>query len=584
MKKFIASILTLMLIVPAIVPLTGLNAADGQVCGTDGITYVSTDAAGTAEVDVSYNFACTNPTSEDGLFEATTDIAFAGMLIEIGSTDLPTTVIIRDNETKHDYTVELDSETDLNGTVLSDWIPGDQIKVKGAKNENTENIETESLENVSISLRNNNGINGWITNISTSSKEITYQWANIEHTFSYTDDTRFVVGGINPASANDLKVNDRIRGRLVNSEAKIVVVLRRGENLFMKIRTFRPNAELVALDTTVVPAALEVKILPTPGLKSGDVNNLISGDGALVTVYVNENTKIVRKYFGETKLEEFSVGDKLKIVGRVNDNGSIDAKLLKNDSIWQTALKAHAGVVTDVNENENYIMVNWTPIKHITKEQLKIKLNSDDTTDDTTVTAQMVETDPDLSTEATPTLYQVNKISLRDRIKNKVLSFKEEIIGTIKRKLKVREIAIERISHQNIKIKDLIQRMPTKKMKVEISDETTIIIGTNQNATISDIKNGDKVRVRGTRHVDLPLINAETIVVVSALPEIEEDEEALINDVNSTAEVIVTDEEETDVDTDVDEDTDDDTDTNDDNDAENDGSIDDGTDNETSNE
>lgn len=84
----------------------------------------------------------------------------------------------------------------------------------------------------------------------------------------------------NPASVNDLKVNDCIRGRIllkVNDLplAKIVVVLRRGENLFMKIRTFRPNATLVRLDSTIVPTTIQVRIDETFGLRG---NNDWNGD------------------------------------------------------------------------------------------------------------------------------------------------------------------------------------------------------------------------------------------------------------------------------------------------------------------
>lgn len=526
-----------MLVFSLLAPQAAVLALDGGVCGYDGITYKSAADAEEVGVDVSYEFACVRPSTEDNLYEDKTEVSFAGMLIEIGSTELPTTLIIRDNKNTHDYTVEIDSETDLNGTALSDWIPGDQVKVRGVKNENTENIEADELENVSISRDNNRGVNGWITKIDKEKKEITYQWANVDHVFTYTDETKFVAAGKNPATVDDLVVGDRIRGRLIEiqcittpcfPQAKIVVVLRRGDDLFMKIRTFRPNAELVRMDSTVVPTTIQVKILPTPGLKTGDVNNLIGTEGALVTVNITEDTKITRKYFGETGLDSFGLGDQLQIVGRVNDNGTVDAKLLKNNSIWMTNLQGFGGVVTEVNVDKNYLMVNWTPVKQLTKTQLKNKLEMSDNI----IEAQVVGND------------NGSQVNLLSQVKNKIVKtikqVKEKAVNEIKLKVQTKKVQIERIKHKNVKLNDLIQRMSEKKMRVDISSDTIIMVG-GVEATINEITNGDKVRIRGVRHASLPLISAESVVVVSSLPEIEEDLNESIDDINVTVDEIVTD-------------------------------------------
>ncbi len=328
--------------------------ADSKVCGLDGVTYDSVAAAEAAGVDVSYEFACTTVASESNLYEAKTDIHFVGQLIEIGSTDLPTAIIVRHqagrkgNETMDvDYTVNVTKDTILGqkkdqATKLSDWVPGDQIRVIGRKNENTETVDATTLINLSIKVNDHRAANGWITKISSSTSEITYKWENKEYTFKYDANTRFVVGGKNPASVDDLKINDRIRARLLWREgqtplAKMVVVLRRGTALFMKIRTFIPEVTLVRLDSTIIPTTIQVRMDKTPGLRANDVNNLIGTEGALITVNITENTKIVRKYFGRTTLDEFSIGDKLKIVCRVNDDGTVDAKLVKNNSIWKVS-------------------------------------------------------------------------------------------------------------------------------------------------------------------------------------------------------------------------------------------------------
>ena len=505
-------------------------SADGQVCGMDNVTYSSAQAAAAAGVDVSYEFACAAVTDESKLYEAKTDIHFVGQLIEIGSTDLPTTIIVSDNKTDQHYTVNVTDKTVLGQrkdqyTKLSDWIPGDQIRVIGVKNENTDTVDATILVDLSIQVNVNRAVNGWITKISSSTNEITYQWANKEYTFQYDGNTKFVAGLKNPAGVADLKINDRIRGRMlfrINELplAKIVVVLRRGESLFMKIRTFRPNATLVRLDSTIVPTTMQVRIDKTPGLLGNDVNNLIGAEGALTTVNITEDTVLVRKYFGKTTLDEFSIGDKLLIVGRVNDDGTVDAKVLKNNTIWKVSTQGVAGVVTEVNTEKSFITINWTAYKHITRDELKDKLKESDEA----VSAQLLA-----------------KVNLRDALKEKIKNILPEKVGNFLRSVQFKKVTIDRIKHPDVKIGDLIKRLPVKKAKVSITKDTKIIVGTNNNATIADIKVGDKVRIRGTFNTNTSIVTAETIVVVNSLPEIEEPLTVSLDDVNEVVGAITTD-------------------------------------------
>lgn len=529
MKKIIIISLALAMMFPisAIAPIV---SADSQVCGIDGNNYANAAAAEAAGVDVSYEFACTNPAAESGLYEATNDVNFAGMLVEVGSTDIPTNLIVRDNKTQADYTVNVTASTVLGqrkdqATNLADWVPGDQIRVIGKKNENTGNIEPSVLVNLSIKIAENKGANGWITKIDKDAKTITYQWANVEHTFKYDDSTKFVSGLKNPASVDDLAVNDRIRARLLiragqDPVAKIVVVLRRGAALFMKIRTFTPRGALVRIDSTIVPTTIQIKIEKTPGLKANDVNNLIGTEGALVTVNVTEDTQIVRKYFGKTTLDELAIGDDLMIVGRVNDDGTVDAKLIKDNSIWKTSTHGHAGVVTEVNAAGGYLMMNWTPVQKLTRTKLKEKLKEADET----VTAQ--------------TAVQTN---LREELQARIKAFVAEKVGNFTRTIKQKKIQITRIAHNQVKIGDLIKRQPAKSVKVAVTDKTKIVVGTNANAAISDIQVNDKIRVRGTRNGNSTVITADTIVVVSSLPEVEEPLTASLDDVNEIVTEITTD-------------------------------------------
>ncbi|MDP3043475.1 MAG: DUF5666 domain-containing protein [bacterium] len=529
MKKIIIISLALAMMFSTFA-MAPIVSADSQVCGMDGNNYASAEAAEAAGVDVSYDFACANPANESGLYEATNDVNFAGMLVEVGSTDIPTNLIVRDNKTQADYTVNVTANTVLGQrkdqtTSLSDWVPGDQIRVIGKKNENTGNVEPSVLVNLSIKIAENRGANGWITKINKETKSITYQWANKEYTFKYDDGTKFVSGLKNPATVDDLAINDRIRVRLLlragqDPVAKIAVVLRRGAALFMKIRTFTPRATLVGMSNVIAPTTIQIKIEKTPGLKANDVNNLIGTEGALVTVNVTENTQIVRKYFGKTALDELAVGDDLMIVGRVNDDGTVDAKLIKDNTIWKTSTRGHAGIVTEVNAAGGYLMMDWTAVKQLTQKKLKEKLKEADET----VTAQTA-----------------NQAKLRESLKERIKIVITEKVGKFTRTIKQKIIKIARITHNQVKIGDLIKRQPARSVKVAVTDKTKIVVGTNTNAAISDIKVNDKVRVRGTRNKNSTIITADTIVVVSSLPEVEEPLTASLDDVNEIVSEITTD-------------------------------------------
>ncbi|MBU4256884.1 hypothetical protein KKC04_00540, partial [Patescibacteria group bacterium] len=302
--------------------------------------------------------------------------------------------------------------------------------------------------------------------------------------------------------------------------AKIAVVLRRGAALFMKIRTFTPRGTLVRMDSTIIPTTIQIKIEKTPGLKANDVNNLIGTEGALVTVNVTENTQIVRKYFGKTALDELAIGDDLMIVGRVNDDGTVDAKLIKDNTIWKTSTRGHAGTVTEVNAAGGYLMMDWTAVQKLTRTKLKEKLKEADET----VTAQTA-----------------SQTKLRESLKERIKTVITEKVGKLSRTIRQKMIKITRIAHNQVKVGDLIKRQPARSVKVAVTDKTKIVVGTNTNAAISDIKVNDKVRVRGTRNKNSTIITADTIVVVSSLPEVEEPLTASLDDVNEIVSEITTD-------------------------------------------
>ncbi len=566
-KRILYSFLSLSIILPMTVFVSPTLAEENTesnvvcsqeykpVCGIDNKTYQNKCVAEEQNgVDVSYDGKCITLNSETGLREETRAINFAGKLIEIGSTDIPTTIIVRQNKGGEDYTINISKNTILGQrrwqtTKLSDWIPGDQIKVIGKKNENTNTIDASVLINASIKIVSNKGANGWITKIDKAKNEIVYQWMNKEHKFKYDSKSRIVAGLKNPASVDDLRIGDRIRSRLLVRRgkapvAKIIVVLRRGKDLFMKIRTFTPRGTIVRLNSTIIPTTLQVRIDKTPGLRPNDVNNLIGTEGKLVTVNITENTRLVRKYFGRVGLDEFSVGDKVMIVGRVNDDGTVDAKLVKDNSIWQTSMRGYAGIVKSVDVQNKHLIVNWTPIKYLPLVKLRKKL-FELSKKKNDIHAQLVNSNKLVNRYKQKAENKIeNRIkvkNLRKEIKNRIKKIAAKKIGKFIRRIRYKKIRIKRIMHNGIKIKDLITRKKSKELRVDIGDKTKIIIGTSINASISDIKVGDKVRIRGTRNSKLPIIIADKVVVVSSLPEIKEPADTAIDYINEIGSEITTD-------------------------------------------
>jgi hypothetical protein len=498
-----------------------------NVCGVDGNTYASATAAATAGVEVSYEGTCLVVTNETTLSEDTVAMNFAGVLIEIGTTELPTTIIVENNDTKVHYTVEALATTFIQPINLSYWIPGDQVRVVGTLNENTQTISATSLSNLSFIANQYDGFNGWITKIDTTASTFTYIWNNEYFTVNVSNRTRIVAGLKNPATLADLKVGDRVRGRVFENttEAKIVVILRRGENLFMKIRTFVPNVELVRLSSTVVPTTIQVKILKTPGLKANDVNNLLGTEGALLTVNVTEDTILTRKYFGRTTLAEFQPGDNLRIVGRVNDDGTVDAKLIKDNFIWQTNMFGHVGIVQTVNTGENYLEIAWQPIKY--KPRLKIK-------------ERVQKRNQELQGQMVGATKTVSQTELAEKLSKRAQEFFDKFQAKTQRirEQMVKKIESDRIDRPGIILSDVIEVLPAKTLRVNITADTKIRIGDNTTATISDIQAQDRVLIRGVRRAGDKIIDAKSIVVLPRLPELDDSLNTTLDEINDVVEII----------------------------------------------
>jgi len=351
-KKWSVGILTLLMLA-SITPVLAQNSNDVEILAEDEVL---------TPVQQEEDF--TNPN------EVQTNINMVGMLVEIGSTDVPTTMIIRNNADHVDYTVNIGENTILGQrrdqyTHLSDWIPGDQIRVIGLRNENTSVIDANIVADLSISLVTNSGLNGWIDSIDAEDSIVGVQWNGKIIKTKITDHTHIVAGLKNPAMLTDLHIGDRVRGRLIRRagsdvlDAKILVVLRRGRNLFMKVRTWVTRGELVALDNTATPTQIQVKILRNKNLRAGDVNNLVGQEGDVRTVNVSEDTKLVSYKASKFILKNMIIGDRLLIVGRANDMGEIDARIIKDNTIRVVSTQGYAGTIVHLNPKTKSASIFW---------------------------------------------------------------------------------------------------------------------------------------------------------------------------------------------------------------------------------
>jgi hypothetical protein len=342
--------------------------------------------------------------TESAINNASTDqtetVETSGTLIEIGNTTADsTTVIVRTTEegVTSDQTVQVDLSgtgattlTDNEGgkSDLSDWIAGDNLNLTVTKNKNSGEITAKKVRN--RAFRNfQKGKNGWVTAIRSDSVnqclgEMDVKWANNIFTLKVTEKTKMVAGLKNPACLADFKVGDRVRSRVEEDgdqnpatwNAKIIVVLRRGGALFMRVTRAIVPAEIVELpeDTTATTTTITVKILDNKFYQKNDVNNLIGKPGDLLMVDINEKTVLIRKFWGKALLGEFSEGDKVVIIGRLDDTTKhLVAKVIKNNSIQRLGVARHIGKVLSIDTNTGQIEVELP----VSKKEYIIKLKSD---------------------------------------------------------------------------------------------------------------------------------------------------------------------------------------------------------------
>ncbi|MCD4762082.1 DUF5666 domain-containing protein, partial [bacterium] len=249
------------------------------------------------------------------------------------------------------------------------------------------------------------GKNGWVKAINLDANTMDVEWAKQIFTLDMSE-ARMVAGNVNPAGLSDFEVGDRIRARVQDDgdgdpatwNAKIVVVLRRGNDLFMRVTRWVVPAEITAIpEDTTIPYVITAKVLPSKFYEAGDVNNLIGAPDTEITIEVNEHTKLVRHYLGKATIGEFSEGDHIRVVGRLNEGtGNLDAVIIKNNSIQRLGVSSRISEVISVDADANSLVAEPIGIKNPftgkrfrvngqewtvqTDGETKIKENSEDIT------------------------------------------------------------------------------------------------------------------------------------------------------------------------------------------------------------
>ncbi|MCD4760351.1 DUF5666 domain-containing protein [bacterium] len=376
-KKFIFKSLFIFLSLALVLPSSMPALAEGNIATmNDSGVEVTANDIGLSEGEVN------NASKEDTIVEEET-----GMLIEIGNTTAEsTTIIIRPNgatDDSQDQTVEIEASTsvltDSSGQAdLSDWIAGDQVTYTVDHYTNSGAKVAKKLKNRSFKW-NHRGKNGWVEALRPEKNEMDVTWNNKIFTLD-TSEARMVAGEYNPATLDNFEIGDRIRARVVEDgdgnfstwDAKIIVVLRRGDELFMRVTRWVVSATVTMIPEDVsLPATIEVEINPSKFFEEGDVNNLVGAPGEKLMVDIYEDTNLRRRFLGKAFLKEFSEGDQVRIIGRrAEDTGHLVAKFIKNNSIQILGVAHHLAKVLDLDPDQQTIGVslvrtnlankNWT--------------------------------------------------------------------------------------------------------------------------------------------------------------------------------------------------------------------------------
>jgi len=104
------------------------------------------------------------------------------------------------------------------------------------------------------------------------------------------------------------------------------------------------QGELVSMSGTTLPATIVVNVSKVAPKKNKKWTGAYPEVKKEITVLVDANTKFVRKYWGKSSLEEVTIGDKLDVRVKTNEDGTVTATLIKDDTL-QWTWKVHNGAI-----------------------------------------------------------------------------------------------------------------------------------------------------------------------------------------------------------------------------------------------
>ncbi len=283
-------------------------------------------------------------------------LAVSGQLIELSTTTRPAVIVLRKAEAGGwtDYTVSIPEGAEVDDA-MDAWLTGDALRVEGALDATTGVLTADDVENISFSSRSHASLNGWVKSVDPSASTMTVEWQGKTTVVAVNEKSRLVVPPLNPATLADFRAGDRVRLRLASDgkTVQIALALRRGDEIFLKARTRPFRGEVVGVDQG--RSLVSVKLAADPGLRADDVNNLVGVAGEIVSVSFTDLTKWVG-----TSAADLSAGDTVFSVGRVGDDGVIDARLIKRESrpgAGEPPISGYEGTVTGFEPDEHVMNV-----------------------------------------------------------------------------------------------------------------------------------------------------------------------------------------------------------------------------------
>ena len=134
---------------------------------------------------------------------------------------------------------------------------------------------------------------------------------------------------------------------------------------------------LVSVASTTAPTSLVLKIdkiSPKKGKKWTGFYPEVSKE---LTVAITAKTKIVRMYWGQSSLEELTVGDNLQVSAWTNEDGTLTATWVKDNSLNYT-LKVKKGTIESIDIVNKTFVLKDNKISITVKTSDKTKLYSVD--------------------------------------------------------------------------------------------------------------------------------------------------------------------------------------------------------------